>query len=254
MQWFYFLPSPVQALFASLFTYGMTALGAAMIFLSKRLKNGTITLMTGVSAGIMISAGFFSLLLPATECESDIPVFIPVSVGFLLGGAFITLSDLVLDGVNFKPEVKKSALLYGAVTLHNVPEGMAIGTAFACVATGDVSGVVTALLFALGVGIQNFPEGVCVAYSLKGEGVGIKRSFFLSQLSGFVEVVSAVLGAFMLRFSKGAMPYVLSFSAGAMIAVVCSELIPEAFGNNKRLASVGVIVGFALMMLLDLAF
>lgn len=253
MQWFYFLPSPVQALLASLFTYGMTALGAAMIFISKRLKNGAITLMMGVSAGIMISAGFFSLLMPAMECESNIPVFIPVTVGFLLGGAFITVSDLILDRVNFKPEIKKSALLYGAVTLHNVPEGMAVGTAFACVAAGDISGVMTAMVFALGVGIQNFPEGVCVAYSLKGEGMGIKKSFFLSQLSGFVEVLAAVLGAFMLGFSKGAMPYVLSFSAGAMIAVVCSELIPEAFGDNKRLASVGVIVGFALMMFLDLA-
>lgn len=252
MQWLYCLPSPLLALMASLFTYAMTACGAAMVFISRRLDQKAITFMTGTAAGIMIAASFFSLLLPAIEYETVLPSFFTITVGFLLGGVFIGISDFFLQKIHVKDEHRSGVLLYGAVTLHNVPEGLAVGVAFACASAGDMQSFFTACLFALGIGIQNFPEGVCVAYSLRGEGASLKRSFFFSQLSGSVEVFAAVAGAF-LTTADGIMPWVLSFSAGAMIAVTCSELIPEAFSQNKGLASFGVIVGFAIMMVLDLA-
>ncbi|MBP5243024.1 MAG: ZIP family metal transporter [Clostridia bacterium] len=256
MQWFFGLDSVMQALIASLFTYAMTALGASLVFFSKKINERFLTAMTGAAAGIMIAAAFFSLLLPALEYDkSALPVFAVVTLGFLLGGAFIVGSDLFLTKINALSQEsrKKSALLYSAVTLHNIPEGMAVGVAFASVAAGDVAGVVSALMLAIGIGVQNFPEGVCVAYPLKTQGYGAFKSFFLSQASGIVEIPAAVFGALAVGVATGLMPWTLSFSAGATIAVVCSELIPECFEKHKITANAGVIFGFALMMLLDVA-
>lgn len=255
MQWFLQLNSIMQAFFGSLFMYFMTTLGASLIFFSKKVNGVFLTVMMGGAAGIMIAASFFSLLLPAIEYQSVLPVYIVVTIGFLLGGFFISGSDLLLDKANVfkKTEGRKGALLYSAVTLHNIPEGMAVGVAFASAAAGDSAGVVSAIMLAIGIGIQNFPEGVCVAYPLKAHGYSNLKCFMFAQISGSVEIISAVFGALAVSVARGLMPWTLSFSAGAMIAVVCSELIPDCFKENKIIASTGVVLGFALMMILDLA-
>ncbi len=255
MQWFLSQNSVMQAFLASLFTYTMNALGASLIFFSKKVNSRFLSAMMGAAAGIMIAASFFSLLLPATEYESTMPTYIVVAVGFLLGGVFIVGSDIFLQKVNgLKGEGKrKGALIYSAVTLHNLPEGMAVGVAFASAAAGDAVGVFSAVMLAVGIGIQNFPEGVCAAYPLKNGGYTNLQCFLFAQASGVIEILGAVFGALAVGFVRGLMPWTLSFSAGAMIAVVCSELIPECFEKHKIIASAGVILGFAVMMVLDLA-
>lgn len=253
MEWLIGLSAPALALLASLFTYAMTALGALMILFSKKLPSRALAFMTGTASGIMIAASFFSLLLPAIEFESAVPPYITVTAGFFLGGCFIFLADYFIERVRARKNGKRNSLFFFAVTLHNVPEGLSVGVAFACAGIGDESALLAAMLFAFGIGVQNFPEGVCVAYSLRGEGMSVGKSFFYSQLSGSVEIVSALVGAYLVVIVNAILPWVLSFASGAMIAVTCSELIPEAFEKYKRLAGVGVIVGFAVMTLLDLA-
>lgn len=249
MQWFFELHATVQALLASLFMYAMTTLGAACVFFSKQKGKNVLILLTGGAAGIMIAASFFSLLLPALDGG-----IVSVSLGFLFGGAFIVCSDLALSHTQLRFERlgdKKSALLYFAVMLHNIPEGMAVGVAFAC--AGGAGAVYSAILLAVGIAIQNFPEGMCVAFPLRAKGMSRFRSFMFAQGSGAVEIPACVLGALLASALTPIMPWALSFSAGAMIAVVCSELIPECFSDNKTLASAGVILGFCLMMFLDVA-
>ncbi len=255
MQWFLSLSPVLQALFATLFTYLLTALGAAGVLFSKKLNQTLVTVLTGMAAGIMIAASFFSLLLPSLEYEGGLPAFLTATLGFFLGGAFIILSDFALSKVQsrfLKSLDRKTSLLYFAVTLHNIPEGMAIGVAFAQ-AAGIQGAVVSALLLALGIGIQNFPEGLCVAFPLRKRGLSPFKSFLFAQGSGAVELPAGVLGALAAGAIVGLMPWALSFSAGAMIAVVCSELIPECFEGNKTVATLGVMLGFCAMMLLDLA-
>ena len=256
MQWFFQLSPIMQAFLLSLLMYAMTALGAAFVFFSKRINENFITLLTGAAAGIMIAASFFSLLLPAVEYETALPSFVTVTLGFLLGGVFIILSDFALSRTQrFNGKDKKSALLYLAVTLHNIPEGMAVGVAFAQCALigGTESAVLSAVFLAVGIAVQNFPEGMCVAFPLRAQGMSPTKAFLFSQGSGAVEIPACVLGALAATFIVGLMPWALSFSAGAMIAVVCSELIPECFSGNKTLASTGILIGFCLMMILDIA-
>lgn len=234
--------------------YTMTALGASFVFFSKKISKAVITALTGGAAGIMIAASFFSLLLPAIEYESAIPAYVTAPVGFLLGGAFVMLCDFLLSHRTFSPHGmgdKKNALLFFAVTVHNIPEGMAVGVAFA--AAGAEGAVLTALFLALGIGIQNFPEGMCVAFPLRAKGMSPLKSFLFSQGSGAIEIPACVLGAVAATFVAGLLPWALTFSAGAMIAVVCSELVPECFSGNKTVASAGIVVGFCLMTVLDLA-
>lgn len=254
MQWFVELSAIWQALLASLFMYFMTALGASLVFFSKRLSSAALTVFTSMAAGIMIAASFFSLLLPALEYEGGLPPYATVTLGFLLGGAFVIVGDIVLSRV--KPKCggvgEGTALLYFAVTLHNVPEGMAVGVAFAA-AAGVQEAVLSALFLAVGIAVQNFPEGLCVAVPLRARGMSRAKSFAFSQGSGAVEIPACILGAVAAMFVAGLMPWALSFSAGAMIAVVCSELIPESFSGNKTLATVGIVAGFCLMMVLDIA-
>ncbi len=255
MQWFFALHPSVQALIASIFMYTMTSFGAACVFFSKKINETVITALTGAAAGIMIAASFFSLLLPAIEYGTALPSYLTVTLGFLLGGIFIVCSDLALSHTKLRFKGigdKKNALLYFAVTLHNIPEGMAVGVAFAQGA-GGAAAVLSALLLAVGIGVQNFPEGLCVAFPLRAQGMSPSKSFFFSQGSGAVEIPACVLGAVAATFIIGLMPWALSFSAGAMVAVVCSELIPECFAGNKTVAGAGVVLGFCLMMILDVA-
>ena len=254
MQWFLSLAVWQQALLASLVMYAATALGASCVLWSKQIPKRLLTALTGAAAGIMIAASFFSLLLPALEAESGLPSYLTVTLGFLLGGAFLIVSDVLLSRRENKFRAlgdSKTALLFFAVTLHNIPEGMAVGVAFAAAAGGG--GVYSALMLALGIAVQNFPEGLCVAFPLRAKGVTPVKSFLFSQGSGAVEIPACILGALLSSLLKWLLPWALSFSAGAMIAVVCSELIPECFSGNKTVASLGIVFGFCVMMLLDVA-
>lgn len=256
MDFFAALPVWAQALAATLFTYTMTAAGAALVFFSGRLHRSVLTGTTGFAAGIMIAASFFSLLLPALEHVGGSGAFgaaMPLTAGFLTGGAFIMLSGFALSRTQkFRESADRgSALMCAAMTLHNIPEGFAVGVAFGS-AAGVPGAVVSAAVLAAGIGIQNFPEGLCVSLPLKKGGMSAGRAFFIGQASGLAEVPAGVLGALAVAAVSAILPWALAFSAGAMIAVVCSELIPESFSENKSAACAGALLGFAVMMFLDI--
>jgi ZIP family zinc transporter len=204
----------------------------------------------------MLASSFFSLLLPALEQGGQYS-YIILTVGFISGGLLIVLTDLLIGKLNMFASDKKSracAVMCVAVTVHNIPEGLAVGVAFGALSQGGGMGVVAAIMLAVGIGIQNFPEGMCVAFPLRANGMSRGKSFFIGQLSGAVEIVAGVIGAVAVTAISGILPFALSFSAGAMLAVVCSELIPESFASDKLKATLGVVFGFALMMILDIAF
>lgn len=208
------------------------------------------------AAGIMLASTFFSLLMPAMELVQEYSYLI-LTAGFVLGGLLIIVTDIVTGKLNlFAGNAKKQscAVMCIAVTMHNIPEGMAIGVAFGALSAGSNVEAVGALMLAVGIGIQNFPEGMCVAFPLRANGMGRVKSFFIGQLSGVVEIVAGVIGALAVTLASGILPWALSFSAGAMMAVVCSEMIPESFSEGKIKATVGIVFGFALMMILDIAF
>ena len=260
MVWFFELNPIMQGLLATLFTYFITALGAGLVFFSKSMNQKTLDLMMGFSAGVMIAASFWSLLAPAIELSTELGgnAWFTSAAGFLSGGAFIIGSDIVLSKAALLRSqgtaLKRSILITSAVTLHNIPEGLAVGVAFGCVAMGvEGTSVQGAVMLALGIGLQNFPEGVCVAMPLRRDGCSCIKSFLIGQASGMVEPIAGVLGVLFALTMRGALPLALSFSAGAMIAVVCSELIPESFKDNKTIAAFGVLFGFATMMVLDVA-
>ena len=256
MEWFNNLYGWQQALIATTFTWALTALGALPVFFCKSVSKNAFSLMMSSAAGIMLASTFFSLLMPAMESAQDFAYLI-LTCGFLLGGLLIIVTDIVSSKLNlFSDNAKKQrcAIMCVAVTMHNIPEGLAIGVAFGALAAGNGMAGVAAVMLAVGIGIQNFPEGMCVAFPLRANGMSRSKSFFIGQLSGAVEIVAGVVGALAVTFISGILPWALSFSAGAMIAVVCSELIPECFADGKVKATVGVICGFALMMILDVAF
>ena len=260
--------SPIlQAIFATLFTWALTALGSAFVFIGKTVTRKFLVGMLGFAAGVMIAASFFSLLLPAIDMaeSSGIPGWLPAVVGFLLGGLFLWLVDKLLPHLHqglatnqaegIKTHWQRSILLVLAITLHNIPEGLAVGVAFGAVAAGIPSASLTsAIALALGIGLQNFPEGMAVSLPLRGEGLSRGRAFMMGQLSGIVEPIAGVLGALAVISMRPILPYALSFAAGAMIYVVVEELIPESQrGESTDIATIGVMVGFALMTFLDVA-
>jgi ZIP family zinc transporter len=261
--------SPVsQALIATTFTWLVTALGAATVFFFKQVNRKLLDGMLGFAAGVMIAASFWSLLAPAIEMTremNDVPIWIPASLGFLLGGAFIRMIDLFLphlhlgfpaaeaEGVPTK--WRRSILLVLAITLHNFPEGLAVGVAFGAVAAEVSSATLAgAVALAIGIGIQNFPEGVAVAVPLRSEGMSRFRSFMYGQSSALIEPVAGALGAAAVLFMRPILPYALAFAAGAMIFVVVEELIPESqLAKNTDFATSGAMLGFVIMMVLDVA-
>ncbi len=256
MEWFINLQGWQQALIATTFTWALTALGALPVFFCKSVSKNAFSFMMSSAAGIMLASTFFSLLLPAMETATDYGYLI-LTFGFILGGLTIILTDIITSKLHiFADNAKKQscAVMCIAVTVHNIPEGLAIGIAFGALAFGSGMEAVAAIMLAVGIGIQNFPEGMCVAFPLRANGMGRAKSFFIGQLSGAVEIVAGVFGAFAVSIANGILPYALSFSAGAMAAVVCSELIPESFSAGKVKATIGVTFGFALMMILDVAF
>lgn len=252
----------LQALLATLFTWGMTALGALGVFLRREPSRKFLDTMLGFAAGVMIAASFFSLLLPAIELTGS---WLEATVGFLAGGGFLRLVDMILphlhlgfpahEAEGLKTSWHRAVLLVLAVTLHNVPEGLAVGVAFGALAPGmGSSSLGGALALALGIGIQNLPEGLAVSVPLRREGLSAKRSFLFGQLSGAVEPVAGVLGAALVMYALPLLPYALGFAAGAMIFVVVEEVVPESQrAGHGDLATAGAMVGFALMMALDVA-
>lgn len=258
----------VQALLATCFTWMMTALGAAIVFTAKDINRRMLDAMLGFAAGVMIAASYWSLLAPAIEMSQgkQVPAWLPAVTGFLAGAIFLRGMDKVLPHLHIgfpameaegvKTSWRRSTLLVLAITLHNIPEGLAIGVAFGAVSAGlPAASLGAAVALAIGIGIQNFPEGLAVSMPLRREGMPRLHSFWYGQLSGAVEPVAAVIGAAAVIIAQPVLPYALSFAAGAMIFVVIEELVPEAQrGGNTDLATMGGIVGFAMMMLLDVAF
>ncbi|RXG24460.1 ZIP family metal transporter [Leeuwenhoekiella aequorea] len=258
--------SPVRgAFYATLFTWGVTALGASLVFFFKGMNRKVFDAMLGFTGGVMVAASFWSLLAPGIEMspgEGFVKV-IPAAVGFALGAAFLFGLDKVLPHlhVNFKMEDKegiktpwhKSVLLTLAITLHNIPEGLAVGVLFGGVAAGfEGASIGGAVALAIGIGLQNFPEGFAVAMPLRRQGFSRWKSFNYGQLSAIVEPMAAVLGAYAVMTFKPILPYALAFAAGAMIFVVVEEVVPESQqDNNTDIATLGFIGGFILMMTLD---
>ena len=255
VQWFFGLEGWLQALIATSFTWALTAAGASLVFIYKKVTRTAFSFMMSSAAGIMTASTFFSLLLPALEYGQEYSYLI-LTCGFACGGFLIIITDILIGKLSAFSEEKKKrcAVMVIAVTAHNVPEGLAIGVAFGALSAGGTVEGVAALMLAVGIGIQNFPEGMCVAFPLRANGMSRLKSFTVGQLSGAVEIVAGVLGALAVTLVNNILPFALSFSAGAMIAVVCSELIPESFESGKVRATLGVIFGFVLMMALDIAF
>ncbi|MFA5028710.1 MAG: ZIP family metal transporter [Candidatus Methylomirabilota bacterium] len=266
MRTWFIQQSPVlQALLATCFTWGVTALGAAAVFLVAEMNRRLLDAMLGFAAGVMIAASFWSLLQPAIEMAEGMggPAWLPAVAGFLLGGGVLWSIDRLLphlhlgfpteEAEGLKTGWQRSVLLVLAITIHNIPEGLAVGVAFGAVAAGLPSASLTgAVALAIGIGLQNFPEGAAVSLPLRGEGVSRLKSFWYGQLSGMVEPVAGVLGALLVVFVQPVLPYALAFAAGAMIFVVVEELIPESqLAKNSDIATVGALLGFALMMALD---
>ena len=257
-----------QVLLATGFTYGMTALGAALVFFTKEVKRWVLDSMLGFAGGVMIAASYFSLLAPAIElAESNgNAAWIPAVVGFLAGGVFLRGLDWVLPHLHpsdpmrkaegLETTWKRSVLLVSAITLHNIPEGLAVGVAFGAVAAGfEGASLAAAIALAIGIGIQNFPEGTAVSMPLRREGMPLGKSFFYGQLSAVVEPIAGVIGVVAVSLAEPLLPYALAFAAGAMIFVVVEELIPESQkGGYADLATMSLMVGFGVMMTLDVAF
>ena len=265
--------SPVfQALLATLFTWGVTAAGAALVFLVRDLSRTLLNTLLGFAAGVMIAASYWSLLAPAIEIAEaqraaggSLPGWVPAAVGFLGGGLFLRLVDMLLPHLHvgmpmsraegIKTSWQRSVLLVLAITLHNIPEGLAVGVGFGAVAAGlPQADLGAAVALAIGIGIQNFPEGIAVAMPLRREGLSHLRCFWWGQLSGVVEPVAGVLGAAAVLLFQPILPYALAFAAGAMIYVVVEELVPESQEEgHSDWATMGAMAGFTVMMVLDVA-
>ncbi|MFC4556765.1 ZIP family metal transporter [Virgibacillus kekensis] len=261
--------SPVtQALIATLFTWGMTALGAALVFTTKAVNEKLMDGMLGFAGGVMIAASFWSLLSPALAMAENgsFPAWVPAASGFLLGAIFLWGIDKIIphlhpglpmkEAEGLQPATKRrSTLLVLAVTLHNIPEGLAVGIAFGAIASGSPSASLAgAVTLAIGMGIQNLPEGTAVSMPLRREGMSRRKSFLFGQFSGMVEPIAALVGVLAVTLMEPILPFALSFAAGAMIFVVAEEVIPGSQENgNKDLASMALMIGFTIMMILDVA-
>ena len=268
VEYFQNLHPVLQAFIATCFTWFLTALGAAGVFFTKQVSKKILDPMLGFAGGVMIAASYWSLLAPALEMaeEQGLPAWLPAAVGFLAGAAFLRLIDKILPHLHlFAPmeEVegiattwRRTTLLILAITLHNIPEGLAVGVAFGAVAAGlPAATLPAAIALAVGIGIQNFPEGMAVAMPLRREGVSRLKSCWYGQLSAVVEPVAGVVGAAAVLVARPILPYALAFAAGAMIFVVVEEVVPESqSGGYADMATMALMVGFTVMMILDVAF
>ncbi len=265
--WFLALNPVTQALLATTFTWLLTAAGASLVFLFKSMNRKWLDTMLGFTGGVMLAASFWSLLNPAIAMSEgkDLPAWFPAAVGFLAGALFLFFLDKFMPHIHIhaeeqekegiKTEWNRTILLVLAITLHNIPEGLAVGVAFGAVGAGlPHADLGAAIALAIGIGLQNFPEGIAVAMPLRRQGVSRLKSFWWGQLSAIVEPVAGVLGAVAVIYMEPILPYALSFAAGAMIYVVIEEVVPETQRDKYTdMATLGLIVGFVVMMILDVA-
>lgn len=261
--------SPVLLAFlATLFTYSITALGASLVFFFKNVKKNVMDAMLGFAAGVMISASFFSLLAPSLEMANNLGMkaWFVTFCGFFSGGLLLFIGDKLFNHFDKKivrnkkedkdrKSFKRCLMLIFSITLHNIPEGLAVGVAFGSTAYGlEGATVMAAIVIAIGIGLQNFPEGTAVSVPLRREGMSRKKAFFFGQLSAIVEPISGVIGALLVLKIRCLLPFLLAFAAGAMIYVVIEELIPESQTNKKKdLMALFSIIGFSIMMVLDVS-
>lgn len=260
--------SPItQAFLATLFTWGVTALGAALVFTTREVNQKVLDGLLGFAGGVMLAASYWSLLAPAIAMSEDLgwPPWLPPAVGFLLGGAALRLLDRILPHLHIGGRMeeaegiptrwRRAVLLVMAITLHNIPEGLAVGVAFGAAGMGIPSATLAgAVALAIGIGLQNFPEGMAVSMPLRREGLSVGKSFWYGQISGAVEPVAGVIGAAAVLLAQPILPFALAFAAGAMVFVVVEEVIPESQrAGNGDLATLGLMLGFAVMMVLDVA-
>ena len=261
MNGLFFLSYPLQALLATLFTWSVTALGAALVFMTRRMRPTAMDAMLGFGAGVMLASSYWSLLAPGIDMATSLgqAAWLPACAGFLAGGAVLTCGDWLMQGLTPRGDMtdrrRRCVMLITSITLHNIPEGLAVGVAFGALAfSGSNGGLTGAWMLALGIGLQNFPEGAAVSLPLRREGMGRGKAFFLGQLSGAVEPMAGVLGALLAVSVREILPFLLSFAAGAMVAVVVAELVPESQRNPRRgLMTLATLGGFAVMMALDVA-
>lgn len=249
----------LYAFFAAIGTWLITALGSSLVFFIKSENKKILSLIMGLGAGIMIAASFFSLILPSLESlESSGKSYYEAIIGFFIGGIFLFLFDLLLGKFEKKKNNKEKSnkLLFLAITLHNIPEGLAIGVAFGLALESQLnSDLINAFLLALGIGLQNFPEGVAISLPLNNNGMSKKKAFMYGQASALVEPISAILGVILVYFIEMILPFVLCFASGAMLYVVVEELIPNGkISEDDKMCTLGIIFGFVIMMILDLSF
>lgn len=263
MNWFVQLSPVLQALLATLITWGATIVGSAIVFFLKTIHKNVITTMIGFAAGVMIAASFWSLLFPAIQMSEQLTVnsWLPPAIGFFLGGTFLYVIDKLISnlreqqvGENGEINRKKSMLLLLAVTLHNAPEGLAIGIAFGALATGlPYASLAAAVSLTVGVAIQNLPEGAAVSIPFRKEGYSRYKAFLLGQSSALVEPFAGIIGALLVMKIQSILPYALAFAAGAMMYVVIEELIPDAKEErHTHYGTIGAMVGLLIMMVLDI--
>ncbi len=254
----------IQAGLATLFTWSITAIGASLVYFFKKINKNLMDGMLGFAAGVMIAASFFSLIAPAITMSENLKLipWLTVFLGFFSGGLLLFIGDKIYDiyekrhpkkDNNFSK--KRCIMLVSSITLHNIPEGMAVGVAFGSVVYGlDGATLIAAWTLALGIGLQNFPEGTAVSMPLRREGLSRSKSFFIGQLSGIVEPIAGIIGAILIIKVQTLLPFLLAFAAGAMIYVVVEELIPESQTNKKKdLMALFTLIGFSIMMILDIA-
>lgn len=248
----------IQALLATIFTWFVTAVGASLVFAMKKVHKNILDFMLGIAAGVMIAASFWSLLSPGIIMADNLGMntMLVISLGFLSGGLLLFVGDKLINYFqknNINNTKKRVLMLITSITLHNIPEGLAVGVAFGSTMYGlDGASIMSAWTLALGIGIQNFPEGLAVSAPLRREGYSRRKSFFVGQLSGVVEPIAGILGAILVLKMRIILPFLLAFAAGAMIYVVVFELIPESQTNeNKDLMAMSTLIGFTIMMVLD---
>lgn len=249
------LPYPVQALLATLFTWFITALGASLVFFSHKARPIAMDAMLGFGAGVMLASSFWSLLLPCVEMAHALaqPGWLLACSGFLCGGALLLWGDELL--AHHTAAHSRTSMLITSITLHNIPEGLAVGVAFGALSAGYHPGLATAAwMLAIGIALQNFPEGAAVSLPLHRDGLSCPRAFFWGQISAIVEPISGLIGALLAVYVRNLLPFMLSFAAGAMVLVVISELVPESQrSSHKVLISLFTLLGFCVMMALDVA-
>ena len=254
----------IVTIFAGIFTWLMTALGAGLVIFLKNLSDKLTNIMLGFASGVMLAASFWSLLDPAIEMSSNLGrlSFLPALIGFVAGGIFLRIIDKIVPHMHIASKQKdgseshlsNSALLMLSITIHNIPEGLAVGVAFGAIAKGDVAALMSAIILTIGIGIQNLPEGAAVSIPLRANGMNRVKAFNYGQLSAIVEPISAILGCALVQVVTPILPYALAFAAGAMVYVVSEELIPSSQkGGGADLATMALIAGFCIMMTLDVA-